>query len=407
MEIIPRRNIGSIIEECLMRWSQEDQQWPVGPVEAQEILQFADDDIDAARGLSYRIARTGKGNIISFSPKVFIPLTHMCRDYCGYCTFRKEPEDLDDLFMNVEQVLDLAKEGEGLGCAEALFTLGERPESRYPVAKAWLKNMGYGSTLDYLADVCQVVNDETEMLPHANPGTMSKRQLQSLRSSNVSMGLMLESISDRLFGPGMPHEFAPSKRPVARMKTLRNAGVLRIPFTTGILIGLGESKQDVVDSILAIKKLHETFGHIQEVIVQNFRAKKETPMADVSDATQEYLSWALIVTRLIMGPEINLQVPPNLSPNHFQSFLDDGINDWGGVSPLTIDHVNPEAKWPTISKLNAVCEEKGLELKPRFPVYPEFMSKAKGFIEESLYDKVVGQSDGTGYKKGGIGGYIT
>ena len=348
----------------------------------------------------------GKGKTVTFSPKVFIPLTRLCRDFCGYCTFRQDPAAAGDkLYLTPEDVLEVARAGQRLGCTEALFTLGERPEQRYTEAKDWLRNRGYATTLQYLADVCRLVTQETSMLPHANPGTLSRRELASLKPYNPSMGLMLESASDRLHGPGAAHEHAPSKRPRVRLRTIELAGELRIPFTTGILIGIGETRRERIDSILAIRRLHRTYGHVQEVIIQNFRSKPNTPMRGVDDPKSEELLWTVAAARLLLGPDMNLQVPPNLSADDYEIYLDAGINDWGGVSPLTIDYVNPEAPWPALSQLRDRTNSKGFELRPRLPVYPEFFHGSDGYLPTELKAKVTAIADGEGYVQGGIQRY--
>ena len=347
-----------------------------------------------------------KGNVVTFSPKVFIPLTHMCRDFCGYCTFRKNPVQAGkDLFMTPEQVLEVATAGAAMGCTEALFTLGERPEQRYPEAREWLEKRGYKTTLEYLTYVCQIVLDETGMLPHANPGTMARREIDALKPFNPSMGLMLESTSEVLWAEGGPHEFAPSKRPRVRLRTLELAGELRVPFTTGILIGIGESRRDRIESLLAIADLNEQHGHVQEVIIQNFRAKPKTAMGDFPDAETDEFLWTVAVARLILGANANIQVPPNLSAKDYQIYLDAGINDWGGVSPLTIDFVNPEAPWPALKDLKEKTEAAGFELKPRLPVYPEYFLQTQEFLPESLHQKVSALADSEGYVKGGMDRY--
>ena len=348
----------------------------------------------------------GKGKTITFSPKVFIPLTHLCRDFCGYCTFRKDPKQAGkDLFMTPEQVLDVAKAGAALGCTEALFTLGERPEQRYPEAKEWLEHRGFRTTLEYLVHVCQLVSEETSMLPHANPGTMARREIAALKPFNPSMGLMLESTSEALYAQGGPHEFAPSKRPRVRLRTLELAGQLRVPFTTGILIGIGESRRDRIESLLAIARLHAKFGHIQEVIIQNFRAKPDTAMEGFPDAETAEFLWTVAVARLILGPEANIQVPPNLSAGNYQIYLDAGINDWGGVSPLTIDFVNPEAPWPALTELRKKTEAAGFQLRPRLPVYPEYFLDTKEFLPDALHEKVSAMADLEGYVREGMQRY--
>ena len=345
----------------------------------------------------------GRGKVITFSPKVFIPLTRLCRDFCGYCTFRQSPDEAGDLFLTTDAVLGVTKAGERL--TEALFTLGERPEQRYAEATRWLTSQGYRTTLEYLAEVCRRVFEETELLPHGNPGTMSRRELEALQSTNPSIGIMLESASPRLYAPGGPHEFAPSKRPRVRVRTMELAGELGMPFTTGILIGIGETRIERVESLLEIRRLHWRFGHIQEVIVQNFRAKANTPMADVPDAGPDELAWTTAVARLILGGRVNIQVPPNLSED-YERYIHAGINDWGGVSPLTIDYVNPEAPWPQLSELRRRTEAAGCELRPRLPVYPEYFANGSQWQWPSpLKDKLLRLTDQDGYVKGGMQRY--
>ena len=348
----------------------------------------------------------GRGRVVTFSPKVFIPLTRLCRDFCGYCTFRQSPDESDGLYLTLDQVLSVARAGQRLGCAEALFTLGERPEQRYPEAANWLSVRGYRTTHDYLSHMCRAVFEETELLPHGNPGTMSRRELEALQPTNPSIGIMLESSSARLYEPGGPHEFAPSKRPRVRLRTMELAGELGIPFTTGILIGIGETRRERVESLLAIRRLHERFGHIQEVIVQNFRAKANTPMADTPDAAPDELMWTTAVARLILGERVNIQVPPNLSEN-YERYIAAGINDWGGVSPLTIDYVNPEAPWPQLAELERRTREAGYELRPRLPVYPEYFAGGSAWpFSPNLKEKLLRLTDESGYVKGGIRRYV-
>lgn len=349
----------------------------------------------------------GKGRVVTFSPKVFIPLTRLCRDYCGYCTFRQEPASAETLYLSPEEVLAVASAGQQLGCTEALFTLGERPEQKYSEAKDWLERRGYATTLEYLADMCKLVLNETLLLPHANPGTMSRREMAALQPYNPSMGLMLESTSEKLYATGGPHEFAPSKRPRVRLRTTEIAGELGIPFTSGILIGIGDSRRDRVESLLAIRRLHQTYGHIQEVIIQNFRAKPDTPMSNSADATSAEMLWTVAVARILLGPNINIQVPPNLSAQDYQIYLDAGINDWGGVSPLTIDYVNPEAPWPGLSDLRDRTLAMGFELRPRLPVYPEYFVNTDQYLPTALRAKAIALADGDGYVKGGMQRYVS
>lgn len=350
----------------------------------------------------------GKGCDISFSPKVFIPLTMLCRDFCGYCTFRRDPGTADRLYMTPENVLDVAISAERLGCTEILFTLGERPEQRYPEAREWLQIHGYKTTLEYLHDVSALVIEKTSILPHGNPGTMSRREMESLKEVNVSMGIMLESISARLCEPGGPHEFAPSKWPKARMKTIETAGKLKIPFTTGILIGIGETLRERIESILELRELHRRYGHIQEVIIQNFRAKVNTPMSGDTEPGTDDLLWTAAVARLILGPYANIQVPPNLSAADYHLLLLAGINDWGGVSPITIDYVNPEAPWPQIGDLRRRTEDLGFTLRPRLPVYPEYIkdSDKQGYLPDDLKVRVKSLVNEDGYVKWGVDRYV-
>ena len=380
---------------------------PLSDAEAWALVGADEDTLAAMCQAAARMRDMGKGRTVSFSPKVFIPLTHMCRDFCGYCIFRKTPEQAGDtLYMTPDQVLDVVKAGERLGCTEALFTLGERPEQRYPEAKEWLAKRGFRTTLEYLAYVNRLVAEETSLLPHANPGTMSRREIAALQPYNPSMGLMLESTSPALHAPGGPHEFAPSKRPRVRLRTLELAGELRLPFTTGILIGIGDTREDRIESLLAIRELHSRFGHVQEVIVQNFRAKPNTAMQDKLDADTVELLWSVAAARLILGPEANVQVPPNLSADNYRIYLDAGINDWGGVSPLTIDFVNPEAPWPALTQLKEQTEAAGFQLKPRLPVYPEYFLNTGDYLSEGLRTKVLALADDDGYVQGGIQRYV-
>ena len=375
--------------------------------DAMGLVEWDGDALDELCAAAAELRDRGRGRVITFSPKVFIPLTRLCRDFCGYCTFRQSPTETDALFLPADAVLSVAKAGERLGCTEALFTLGERPEQRYPEAAAWLGEHGYRTTLAYLAEMCRRVFDETDLLPHGNPGTMSRRELAALQPTNPSVGIMLESSSPRLYAAGGPHEFAPSKRPRVRLRTMELAGELGIPFTTGILIGIGETRAERVESLLAIRQLHQCYGHIQEVIVQNFRAKPDTPMAAEPDAAADELRWTTAAARLILGGGVNLQVPPNLSEN-YERYVHAGINDWGGVSPLTIDYVNPEAPWPQLSELRRRTEAAGYELKPRLPIYPEYFAGGSDWpLPPALKEKLLRLTDEDGYVTGGMQRYAT
>ena len=380
---------------------------PLADEEAWALTGVDEDGLEELCEAAGSMRDLGKGRTVSFSPKVFIPLTHMCRDFCGYCIFRKTPEQAGDtLYMTPEQVLDVARAGQRLGCTEALFTLGERPEQRYPEAKEWLAARGFRTTLEYVAYVSRLVLEETTLLPHANPGTMSRREMAALQPYNPSIGLMLESTSPALHAPGGAHEFAPSKRPRVRLRTIELAGELRLPFTTGILIGIGDTREDRIESLLAIRDLHRRFGHVQEVIIQNFRAKPDTRMAGKLDADTIELLWSVAAARLILGPDANVQVPPNLSADNYRIYLEAGINDWGGVSPLTIDFVNPEAPWPALTQLREQTETAGFQLKPRLPVYPEYFLTTGDYLPEALLTRVRALADDDGFVQGGIQRYV-
>ncbi|HEX4543663.1 MAG TPA: 7,8-didemethyl-8-hydroxy-5-deazariboflavin synthase CofG [Candidatus Acidoferrum sp.] len=319
----------------------------------------------------------GKGKTVSFSKKVFIPLTTLCRDYCSYCTFRKDPGQPGAHFMTPEEVLALAEQGRRSGCKEALFSLGDQPERIFPEAREFLRQQGYARTLDYLAAMCELVLERTGLLPHANPGVMDGAALDKLKESNASVGLMLENVSVRLMRDGLPHANAPDKVPLLRLRTMEEAGKRSIAFTTGILIGIGETMDERIDSLLAIREIHYKYGHIQEVIVQNFRAKPDIPMANHPEPGLEEMLRTVAIARLILGAQMNLQAPPNLSYEDFPRLLDAGINDWGGISPVTRDFINPEAAWPQIERLRAETAAKGFELRERLALYPEFISREK------------------------------
>ncbi|MSQ13746.1 MAG: 7,8-didemethyl-8-hydroxy-5-deazariboflavin synthase subunit CofG [Dehalococcoidia bacterium] len=370
-----------------------------------ELMRAPLTDLPAICKAASALRDQGKGHRVSFSPKVFIPLTQLCRDICGYCTFRQEPGKAARLFMTPEEVLGVARAGERLGCTEALFTLGERPEQRYPEARDWLAHRGYRTTLEYLHDVSALVLEETTLLPHLNPGTMSNREMASLREVSASMGIMLENISPLLYAPGGPHEFAPSKRPAVRLKTLENAGKLKAPFTTGILIGIGETLEDRVASLFAIKRLHDQHGQIQEVIVQNFRAKPQTAMWGRGEPGSVDMVRTLAVTRLALGKDANIQAPPNLTPRDFPLYLHAGLNDWGGVSPLTPDFVNPEAPWPHLTDLARRTRAEGFELVPRLPVYPSYIAE-QGWLADAVAPRVLAVAGEDGYVKEGIERYV-
>src|SRR6059058_5873558 len=334
-----------------------------------------------------QVREKAKGKTVSFSKKVFIPLTTLCRDYCSYCTFRKDPGQPGAHFMTPDEVLAMAEEGRHAGCKEALFSLGDQPERIFREAREFLRGQGYRRTLDYLAAMCELVLERTGLLPHANPGVMDGAALDKLKESNASVGLMLENVSVRLMSDGLPHANAPDKVPSLRLRTIEEAGKRSIAFTTGILIGIGETMEERIDSLLAIRKMHEKYGHIQEVIVQNFRAKPQIPMAHHVEPSLEEMLRTLAVARLILGAEMNLQAPPNLSYEDFPRLLDAGINDWGGISPVTKDFINPEAAWPQISKLQEETEARGFVLRERLALYPEFVAR-EHFVSARVRQKM-------------------
>ncbi len=317
--------------------------------------------------------RRGAG-LVTYSPKVFVPLTMLCRDVCGYCTFARPPRRGERAYLTHDEVLELARAGAAAGCTEALFTLGDKPELRYKVAREELRALGCATTIEYLARVAGLVLEETGLMPHLNPGVMSRAELELLRPVSASMGIMLETTAERLAQRGGPHWASPDKLPAARLETIALAGELRIPFTSGILIGIGETRAERLDALRALADLHERHGHLQEVIVQNFRAKPGTRMAEHAEPSLDEHLWTIAAARLLLPEDVSVQAPPNLAYDDFPRLLDAGIDDWGGVSPVTIDHVNPEAPWPERARLADATRSRGLELAPRLPVYPGFLS---------------------------------
>ena len=336
----------------------------------------------------------GHGRLVTYSPKVFIPLTKLCRDVCHYCTFAQPPRRGERAYLTIEEVLEIARAGAAAGCREALFTLGDKPELRYRAARDELAALGCDTTLEYLARAAEAALTETGLLPHLNPGVMTREDVRELRRVSVSLGLMLETTSERLSARGGPHFGSPDKQPARRLETVVAAGEERVPFTTGLLIGIGESREERIDALLAIRELADTYGHVQEVIVQNFRAKPGTRMAGSPEPELEELLWTIAVARIVLGPHAHLQAPPNLSYTDFPRLLDAGIDDWGGVSPVTIDHVNPEAPWPELELLRAGTESRDLELAPRLPVYPEWISAE--WIDPNVLPSVLRASDSLG-----------
>lgn len=323
------------------------------------------------------------GRTLTYSRKVFVPLTTMCRDDCGYCTFVQKPGSPGARIMSPDEVLEVVREGERLGCKEVLFSLGEKPEKRYPEAREALARLGHASMTDYLIEMCQRVLSETSLLPHVNAGTLSDEEVARLKPVSVSMGMMLENVSRRLLQRGQAHFACPDKVPLQRLRTLERAGRHGVPFTTGILIGIGETWEERVDSLLAINTQHRHYGHIQEVIVQNFRAKPGTAMANHPEPDLQDMVRTLALARLLLHPSISLQAPPNLE-SRFAAYIGAGINDWGGISPVTIDHINPERAWPRIEALRQATARCGYGLEERLAIYPHYLKRAEHFLAAPL-----------------------
>ena len=351
--------------------------------------------------LAGELRDAGWGRHITYSRKVFVPLTHLCRDVCHYCTFARSPRSVEKAFLTPDDVLAIARAGAQAGCKEVLFTLGDKPEARYPQARAALASLGHDSTLSYLREVAQRVLDATGLLPHLNPGLMGAADLAALRKVAPSMGIMLETASDRLSEQGGAHFGSPDKLPARRLETIRIAGEMRVPLTTGILIGIGETRRERIDALLALRDLAERHGHIQEIIVQNFRAKPGTKMRSAPQPSMDDLCWTIAVARLIFGPSMSIQAPPNLYSGDLAEPIAAGINDWGGVSPVTPDHVNPEAPWPHLDRLSAETERAGHMLVERLTVYPRFIGERAEWIDPALHRHVLRLSDGAGLARPG------
>lgn len=337
------------------------------------------------------------GRNISYSRKVFIPLTKLCRDVCHYCTFAEVPRPGHPVYLSAEEVLAIARAGEAAGCTEALFTLGDKPELRYRAAREALAELGHETTIGYLREMCALVLKETSLIPHVNPGVMTREEIASLREVSGSQGVMLESISERLCQPGGVHYGSPDKVPAARLETIRLAGELAVPFTTGVLIGIGETREERIQALEAIRDLHTEYGHIQEVIVQNFRAKDDTKLAGADEPDLQDLLWTIAVARLILPEDVHVQAPPNLSPGVYQALISAGIDDWGGVSPVTPDHVNPEAPWPELDALARRTAEMEKILVPRLPVYPAWVGER--WIHKPILTRVLQAADSEGWAR--------
>ena len=331
---------------------------------------------------SQKLRNFHKGNVISFSKKSFFNIINLCRDTCSYCTYKSEPGESKISLMEPKNVVELAKLAKKFHCTEALFVTGERPEQKYQLARDWLKKNNFTSTAEYLIHCSELVLDEG-IFPHTNAGNLTRDEMRELKKTNVSMGVMLENVSERLRRKGMPHENAPSKEPLARLEILNNAGMLKIPMTTGILVGIGETFEEIIDSIFTIKQIHEKFSNIQEIILQNFHPKPDTIMSNYQTPSELYFKMVVALCRIII-PKANIQIPPNLSPYSYQKFLTAGINDWGGISPITSDYVNPEFNWPKINTVKENCKKLNFELKARFPVYPEFIPLVNNDLKQKL-----------------------
>jgi len=364
----------------------------------EEIFALAEtESIPSLMEMAAELRDAGHQSTVSYSRKVFIPLTHLCRDVCHYCTFAQVPRKLKAPYMLPEEILKIAQDGAKAGCKEALFTLGDKPELRYKAAREGLKELKQESTLSYLKDMAEMVLNETGLFPHLNPGLLSADEFGELRKVSISMGIMLESASDRLTEKGMPHYGSPDKIPARRFETMRLAGEASVPFTSGILIGIGETRRERIESLLALRNANESFGHIQEIIIQNFRAKPDTLMANAPEPDLNELLWTIALARIIFGPQMNIQAPPNLSPGAFIQIIDSGINDWGGVSPVTPDFVNPEAPWPHLSNLASDTANAGKLLIERLAIYPEYAMDLDQWVDPGIKPLVLQTIDGQGF----------
>ena len=364
------------IRECLLAGSL--------PAAGDVLALAAVEDTAALAALGREVRDRGHGDVVTYSPKVFIPLTYLCRDVCHYCTFARTPRHVSHAYLPIDEVLELCRRGARVGCREALFTLGEKPELRYRAARQALAAMGFASTLDYVREAARRVLEETGLLPHINAGCMNAAEIAGLRQVSASMGIMLESAAARLCEKGMPHYGSPDKDPALRLQTLELAGRAAVPFTSGILVGIGETRRERLESLLALRRVHQRHGHLQEVIVQNFRAKPGTLMAAAPEPDLNELLWSIAVTRLVFGPAMHIQAPPNLSPGVLPQLVDAGIDDWGGVSPLTPDHVNPEAPWPHLDELARATAAAGKRLEQRLTIYPGYAGSPDTWVDPAV-----------------------
>ena len=366
---------------------------PASRQDINEIYQNAVKNPNEVFLVSQSLRKKFKNNSVTFSKKAFFNIVNLCKDTCSYCTYKAEPGETKLSLMSKQQTKELLQLAKKYKCVEALFVTGEQPEKKYQEAKEWLNENGFNSTVEYLVHASELAL-ETGLFPHTNAGNLNYEEMKELKKTNVSMGIMLENVSERLTEKGMPHYLAASKRPKTRLEILENSGKLRIPMTTGILVGIGETVDEIIDSLFAIKQLNQKYGNIQEIILQNFQPKQDTLMKNEPSANEKYFKIVVALSRIIM-PQMNIQIPPNLSPKSYQSFLEVGINDWGGISPLTPDFVNPEFSWPEISKVDENSKKAGFDLKCRFPIYPEYFS----FISKELRDKIAIIENEEGYVK--------
>ena len=366
------------------------------PITRHEIMEIYQKSIKNPNDIflvAQNLRKKFKENSVTFSKKAFFNIVNLCKDTCSYCTYKAEPGEAKLSLMSKQQIIELLQLAKKYRCVEALFVTGEQPEKKYEEAREWLKNNGFKSTTEYLIHASEIALEQG-LFPHTNAGNLDFEDMKELKKTNVSMGVMLENVSERLSEKGMPHYLAVSKRPKARLEILENSGKLGIPMTTGILVGIGETMEEIIDSLFAIKQLNQKYANIQEVILQNFQPKPDTFMKNEPSADEQYFKTVVALSRIIM-PQMNIQIPPNLSPKSYQSFLTVGINDWGGISPLTPDFVNPEFSWPEINKVDENSKKAGFNLKCRFPTYPEFFS----FISKELRDKMTIIEDKDGYVK--------
>lgn len=366
------------------------------PINRDEVLELVEKyDSRSISTLAKKIRDECKNGTITYSRKVFINLINLCRDTCSYCTYKKELSDSDLSMLTKEQVLHIATLGKQLKCTEALIVTGERPEQKYPEYNEWLRKNGCSTTIEYVDQISNLILEETGLLPHTNAGTLNYDELSMLKKTNVSLGCMLETSSERLGGINMPHELAPSKNPRARTRVLENAGKLKIPMTTGLLVGIGETLEEIVDSLILIREINQKYANIQEVIMQNHVPKYNTKMRNFMPPTPDLFLLTVSLARIIM-PNMNIQVPPNLSPNYYSTYINAGINDWGGISPLTIDFVNPESPWPDIKDVKEATQKAGYDFRGRLAIYPEYLLNKRDFVPSNLWDYISPLSDSSG-----------